>query len=127
MEQATCVRRGPSPCSTGPRDERGGATTCIPAGSVRIMWAAMPTYEYQAEDPQAACAHCRSPFEVRQAMRAAPLKVCPQCGARVVRLISRCGISTSPSGRSMLSDRNLKAKGFTKLVNEGGGKFRKVT
>ncbi len=44
-----------------------------------------------------------------------------------MRLISACGISTQMSERAMLSDKNLKAKGFTKLVNEGGGKFRKVT
>jgi putative FmdB family regulatory protein len=87
----------------------------------------MPTYEYQAEDPQAGCEHCRTPFEVRQAMHDEPLTACPRCGGRVVRLISRCGISTSPSARSMLSDKNLKTKGFTKLVNEGGGKFRRVT
>ncbi len=87
----------------------------------------MPTYEYVAKNEQKACEHCRSRFEVRQSMSATPLKRCPECGAAVVRVISACGICTSPSGRSMLSDKNLKAKGFTKLVNEGGGKFRKVT
>lgn len=60
-------------------------------------------------------------------MRDEPLKVCPHCGTPVVRLISRAGICTRPSEKSLLSDKNLKAKGFTKLVNEGGGRFRKVT
>jgi hypothetical protein len=55
------------------------------------------------------------------------LSVCPACGGAVERLISLCSMSASPSTRSMLSDKNLKQKGFTKLVNEGGGKFRKVT
>lgn len=87
----------------------------------------MPTYEYQAVDLDGACERCRQPFEVRQSMRDEPLTRCPQCGRQVTRLISRCGISTAPSTRSLLSDKNLKAKGFTKLVNEGGGKFRKVT
>jgi len=87
----------------------------------------MPTYEYQAADPSRGCPHCRDRFEARQSMRDAPLKACPQCRAPVVRLISRCGIATQMSEKSMLSDKNLKAKGFTKLVNEGGGKFRKVT
>jgi len=45
----------------------------------------------------------------------------------VRRLISACGICTLPSERALLSDRNLKAKGFTKLVNEGDGRFRRVT
>ena len=87
----------------------------------------MPTYEYQADNPSVGCAKCRERFEVRQAMRDPPLTTCPDCGGPVGRLISRCGVSTRPSERSMLSDKNLKAKGFTKLVNEGGGKFRKVT
>ena len=59
--------------------------------------------------------------------RCEPLQKCPQCSGRIERLISACGISTHPSERSMLSDKNLKAKGFKKLVNEGGGKFRRVT
>jgi putative FmdB family regulatory protein len=87
----------------------------------------MPTYEYQAADGAPGCAQCRTRFEVRQSMRDAALTTCPACGGPIVRLISACGISTQPSTRSMLSDRNLKAKGFTKLVNEGGGKYRRVT
>ncbi len=85
----------------------------------------MPTYEYQAIDPAAGCARCRERFEVRQLMRDEPLQCCPDCGGPVLRLISACGISTQ-SERSMLSDSNLKRHGFTKLVNEGGGKFRKT-
>jgi len=87
----------------------------------------MPTYEYQAVDTDRACEHCRQRFEVRQSMRDAPLATCPRCGAPVRRLISACGICTLPSERTLLSDRNLKAKGFTKLVNEGDGRFRRVT
>jgi putative FmdB family regulatory protein len=87
----------------------------------------MPTYEYQADDPKKACAHCRTRFEVRQSMRDPALKKCPECGAKVTRLISGCWISTHESEKSKLSDKNLKRKGFTKLVNEGEGKFRRVT
>lgn len=87
----------------------------------------MPTYEYQTRNPRKACDHCRQRFEVHQSMRDEPLTACPQCGRPIERLISACGISTRPSEKSLLSDKNLKAKGFTKLVNEGGGKFRKVT
>jgi hypothetical protein len=60
-------------------------------------------------------------------MKDEPLKVCPECGQPVERLISLPNVSTAQSVKSMLSDKNLKAKGFTKLVNEGGGKFRKTT
>ena len=87
----------------------------------------MPTYEYQAVDPSKGCDQCRERFDVQQSMREDTLTKCPSCGVAVERLISRCGISTQQSERSMLSDKNLKQKGFTKLVNEGGGKFRKVT
>ncbi len=87
----------------------------------------MPTYEYQAVDAASACEHCRERFEVRQSMRDDPLTACPACGRAVRRVISLCGVSTAQSVRSMLSDKNLKAKGFTKLVNEGGGRFRKTT
>jgi putative FmdB family regulatory protein len=87
----------------------------------------MPTYEYQAVDTDRACEHCRQRFEVRQSMSDEPLMTCPRCGAPVKRLISACGICTLPSERTLLSDRNLKAKGFTKLVNEGDGRFRRVT
>jgi putative FmdB family regulatory protein len=86
----------------------------------------MPTYEYATTDPKRACEHCRVPFEVKQSMRDEPLEKCPQCGGPVERLISRCAINTR-SEKSMLSDKNLKAKGFTKLVKEDTGKYRKVT
>jgi putative FmdB family regulatory protein len=86
----------------------------------------MPTYEYKASGQQA-CPHCRERFEVLQSMSEPALTACPECGAPVERLISLCAVSTAQSTKSMLSDKNLKAKGFTKLVNEGGGKFRKTT
>ena len=86
----------------------------------------MPTYEYQAVDSKRSCDHCRARFEVKQAMKDDPLKSCPQCGAPLERVISLCSVSTAQSTKSMLSDKNLKQKGFTKLVNEGGGKFRKI-
>ena len=60
-------------------------------------------------------------------MRANPLTACPACRKPIHRLISSFEVSTAQSTKSMLSDKNLKAKGFTKLVNEGGGKFRNVT
>jgi putative FmdB family regulatory protein len=89
--------------------------------------AGMPTYEYQAKDPEhASCYRCRDGFDYMQSMSAEPLKVCPECGNPVERLISLPNVSTRQSTKSMLSDKNLKAKGFTKLVNEGGGKFRKI-
>ena len=87
----------------------------------------MPTYEYQTTDAAKACDYCRQRFEVTQSMKDEPLAVCPKCGRPVERAVSLCAVSTTQSAKSMLSDKNLKQKGFTKLVNEGAGKFRKVT
>ncbi|NLX14976.1 MAG: zinc ribbon domain-containing protein [Phycisphaerales bacterium] len=84
----------------------------------------MPLYEYQAQDPDRGCPHCRDRFEVRQSMQDEPLTTCPRCDQPVHRLISLCAVTTTQSSKSMLSDKNLKEKGFHKLVNEGGGKFR---
>lgn len=86
----------------------------------------MPIYEYRAREPDAGCGQCREPFELRQSMTEEPLATCPACGRAVERLISLSAVSTAQSTKSMLSDRNLKEKGFTKLVNEGEGKFRKI-
>jgi putative FmdB family regulatory protein len=86
----------------------------------------VPIYEYQVAEGAKGCGHCSAPFEVRQRMSDAPLAACPECGAKVVRLVSACAVDTKPSPKSQLSDKNLKRLGFTKLVNEGGGKFRKT-
>ncbi|MGA1842863.1 MAG: FmdB family zinc ribbon protein [bacterium] len=40
----------------------------------------MPTYEYK-------CKGCGNKFEVRQKMNDDPIKVCPQCGGEVRKLI----------------------------------------
>jgi putative FmdB family regulatory protein len=87
----------------------------------------MPVYEYRARDPEgASCYRCRDVFDVVQSMKDEPLAACPECGSPIERQISVPNVSTRQSTRSMLSDKNLKSKGFTKLVNEGGGKFRKI-
>ncbi len=85
----------------------------------------MPTYEYRTTDEARACEACREVFEVHQSMRAEPLKRCPRCGGPVERLISRCAVNTR-SEKSMLSDRNLKEKGFKKLVKQDDGSYRDV-
>jgi putative FmdB family regulatory protein len=86
----------------------------------------MPIYEYRAKDSANACEHCAENFEVTQHISDPPLKVCPVCGRPVRRVISAFSVSRTASTRSLLSDKNIKRHGFTKLVNEGDGKFRKV-
>jgi len=85
----------------------------------------VPTYEYTTTDEGKACEVCRVVFEVRQSMRDEPLECCPRCGGPVRRLISRCAVNTRGE-KSMLSDRNLKEKGFKKLVKQDDGSYRDV-
>ena len=86
----------------------------------------MAIYQYQKTPRAKGCPHCRSAFEVFQPMSADPIAKCARCGGPVRRIISLCSVSGTPSDKARLSDSNLKRHGFTKLVNEGEGKFRKT-
>lgn len=86
----------------------------------------MPTYEYIAVNAAQACDHCRAGFEVRQSMSDEALAKCPKCGNAVRRVIGAVGISTRKSTKSLLSDDNIKRHGFTRLVKEREGKYRKT-
>ena len=86
----------------------------------------MAVYQYRKKGRAKGCDTCNRGFEVLQQMRDAPLAECPHCGARVERIVSLCSISTRQSDKAKTSDTNLKRHGFTKLVNEGEGKFRKA-
>ena len=83
----------------------------------------MPFYVYKACEK--GCEYCENTFEVWQNLRDKPLEKCPKCGASVRRVIQPVGIGVGWT-KNLLSDKNLKEKGFTKLVNEGNGKFTKV-
>lgn len=83
----------------------------------------MPIYVYQATDEKN-CDHCVATFEKVQSMKDDALTKCPKCNAKIKRLIQPFGFSVGK--KHLLDDKNLKKKGFTKLVNEGGGKFRKI-
>jgi putative FmdB family regulatory protein len=85
----------------------------------------MPTYDYRAQEPEGAPDCCREGFEVVQLMSEAPLEKCPTCGRIVVKIIGAPGVITKTT-KSKLSDKNLKAAGFKKLVKEGDGKYRNV-
>ncbi len=85
----------------------------------------MPTYDYRALDPDKAPACCAEGFEIVQTMSEAPLEKCPECGAPIHKLIVAPGFVTKQT-KSKLSDKNLKAAGFKKLVKEGDGKYRNV-
>ena len=87
----------------------------------------MPTYIYQTRERKKSCPKCRKSFEVEQSIREESLNACPDCGNPVQRVITPCSFARTDSTKTRLSNENLKKHGFTKLVNEGDGKYRKVT
>ena len=80
----------------------------------------MPIYQYKAI--KAGCDYCRSGFEQLQSMSAQALTKCPRCDAKIKKIPSRCSGFTP-----LLSNSNLRDKGFTKLQNKGNGTFEKLT
>ena len=84
----------------------------------------MPTYVYKAKTK--GCKLCRDSFEQVQSIKDDALSKCPECGAPVERVIVAPFVQTGRTDKSTLADDNLKKHGFTKLVNEGDGKFRQT-
>lgn len=84
----------------------------------------MPIYVYQAKEIDNGCEYCREEFEVMQPIKDDALTHCPKCNTEIKKIIQPFGFSVGK--KHLLSDKNLKKKGFTKLVNEGDGKFRKI-
>jgi putative FmdB family regulatory protein len=50
----------------------------------------MPIYEYQALRSDGGCEYCHGGFEVLQRINEKPLKMCPECGQPVKKIISWC-------------------------------------
>ena len=84
----------------------------------------MPTYVYRAKT--GGCKLCSESFEQKQSIKDEPLEKCPECGAPVERVICAPFLQTGRTDKTVLSDSNLQKHGFDKLINEGGGKFRKA-
>lgn len=85
----------------------------------------MPTYDYVTKEGKG-CPHCRKGFEEVQRMSEPALEKCPKCGGPVMRQIGACNVNLRPTEKAQMSSKNLKRLGFSKLVNEGNGKFRKT-
>ena len=82
----------------------------------------MPTYVYEAKDPQKGCSKCRAGFEAFESLSAAPLAACPDCGAEVFRVIQPAGLAHSKT------DLHYRAKraGFHTLKRIGKGEYEKM-
>lgn len=86
----------------------------------------MPIYVYQVIEADGSDGET---FEVLQSMSEPALTVHPDTGQPVRRCISAPSIagkySELKSSSKLLSDKNLSAKGFTKYVKAGDGRYEK--
>jgi len=86
----------------------------------------MPVYVYEVVLPDGSGGES---FEVLQSMSEDALTVHPQTGQPVRRLITAPNVQGKWSDSGMgknLSDKNLAAKGFTKYVKTGDGRYEKT-
>jgi putative FmdB family regulatory protein len=81
----------------------------------------MPTYTYRCDEP---CETCGGNQEVFQRMSDAPLTQCQECDKSLRRVVSLPLRAVVNKGN--LSDSNIEAKGFTKYVRAGKGRYEKV-
>ena len=86
----------------------------------------MPVYGYRPKEEGTGCEHCSNGFETKQRITDAALEKCPECQTPIERILFAVGLCTRGCDKSLLSDSNIKKHGFSKLVNEGGGKFRQT-
>ncbi len=81
----------------------------------------MPIYEYEKADGE--CLVCEGRFAVLQSLDDAPLAHCPWCGLKVVRVVSKASIVTSPKTTNA---QRAADKGLTTWKRAGEGKWEKV-
>jgi putative FmdB family regulatory protein len=72
----------------------------------------MPIYAYE-------CGECGVRFERRQSFSDEPVKVCPECGGEVHRLIQPAGIIFKGSGFYVTDNRGSKSSLTTPARSEG--------
>jgi predicted nucleic acid-binding Zn ribbon protein len=85
----------------------------------------MPIYVYEEVQPDNQPGET---FEVLQKISDPPLTVHPEKGTpvrRVVAAVSIAGRWSDSAAKASLSDKNLNAKGFTKYVKAGDGRYEK--
>ena len=55
----------------------------------------MPLYVYEAVEPEKGCAKCSGGFEVSQSIKDDKMTACPDCGAKIQRIIQAPGLAHS--------------------------------
>ncbi len=82
----------------------------------------MPIYVYEVDETEKGCRKCCGGFEVMQSLKDARLERCPECGARVSRVIQAPGLTHSKT------DLHYRAKraGFHTLKRVQKGEYEKM-
>ena len=81
----------------------------------------MPLYVYRAKNPEHACAACRVELEVLQALKAKPLRTCPECGAPIVKQV------TAPNAAFPDGPARLRNLGMARLERRSDGSYENVS
>lgn len=81
----------------------------------------MPIYQYKAKDDKQSCDTCKNGFEIIQSMKDKELKKCLECGNAIKKVPSLVS-----GGVPMMSDGNLREKGFKKLVRRDKGVYERT-
>ena len=81
----------------------------------------MPLREYSCVGAAHGCDFCRKGFEQLEALSAAPLAICPRCGAAVTRQLSTPRV---PPTKGTFTDRAKRA-GFHQLKRVDHGTYEK--
>lgn len=95
--------------------------------SPQVHSAMPPVYCYQHAE-KTACDLCRKGFEVRQKLTDTPLQACPECGAKLKKIITKVNVHTSltSAGGHTLSEKNITQQGFTQYRKVGPGQYEKT-
>ena len=82
----------------------------------------MPLYTYEVAEGEEGCEKCRDSFEIAQSLKDAKLAKCPQCGAKIVRIIK------APALKHSQFNLHYRAKraGFTTLKRVEKGIYEKI-
>lgn len=84
----------------------------------------MPTYVYEATNEDEGCETCKGGFELVQRMSEDALTECPHCQTAIRRVIQRTYVRSET--RTDMSDQRLEHLGFTKIVKDDDGQYKKV-
>ncbi len=83
----------------------------------------MPIYEYEP-DGESVCEFCARGFEIIQKISDPPVTQCPECREPCKRMFSAFAVNESE--RSLLSNKNVEAQGFTKYEKKGDGFYERT-